>query len=114
MWRRGGSGLNHVSREVNGHGDFVWELAESCGDTSSAHAMSNEYDSVVRREIGQEREEREVIVVGVKDGVRVGEVDSSAGEVDGGGFESGGVEKSGEFVPTPCSVAGSMNKHKMY
>ena len=76
--------MNHGSREVNGHGDFVSELAKSFGDTSSTDAMSNEYDFVVRREIGQEREERTVILVGVEDDVRVYEADASAGEICGG------------------------------
>lgn len=113
MRRRRGSGLNHVSYEVNGHGDFVCELAESFGDTCSAYAMSHEYDLVVMRDIGEEREERTVIMVELEDGVSVGEVDAGTGEVDGGGFESVGDKKSCEFIPTPSTVAGSMNEYKV-
>ena len=75
--------------------------------------MSHEYDLVVRRDFRQEREERLVIMVEVKDGVRVREVDASAGEIEGGGFESCGEKKSDEFIPAPTTVAGSMNKHKV-
>lgn len=105
--------MNHAGREINDHGDLVGELAKSFGDTASADAMSDKYDLVMRREVGQEREEREIVMVGVKDCVRVSEADSSSGEINGGGFETGGDKKSDEFIPTPTSVAGSMNKHKV-
>ena len=75
--------------------------------------MSHEYDLVVMRDIGEEREERTVIMVELEDGVSVGEVDAGTGEVDGGGFESGGQKKSGESIPTPSTVAGSMNEYKV-
>ena len=75
--------------------------------------MSHEYDLVVMRDIGEEREERTVIMVELEYGVSVGEVDAGTGEVDGGGFESGGQKKSGESIPTPSTVAGSMNEYKV-
>lgn len=104
----------HRSSDEHGGGNPRRKLLHGFRDGQSAEAMPDEDHLLVPRESRHELSQRLEVLGNGSDGVRLPEVDSGGGQVEGGDVVARGFEKWEEFEPGPGAMAGSVDEHKLF
>lgn len=76
--------------------------------------MPDEDHLLVLRESRHEINQRLEVLRNGSDGVRLPEVDSGGGQVEGGDAVAGGFKEREEFEPGPGAMAGSVDEDKVF